>query len=257
MRPWICLPIFATAVFFALVTPGVAEARDHDCPEFANQAEAQEYLVSGDPYRLDADNDGIACEDLPCPCSYGPTGPAEEPKPPAPPPPFRLTKSAARHAAAVVTRKSARRNAKVSSGSVGACRQLAERRIDCAATTRGHTGTDRTTCHLRIAVRAVNRKPQASLASVHCRTFITLRLTAAKAQAAIRARASELAGKRVAIIVLEREDPRQFTGITEWIQRNSLNEREECFASFDAVLQPSRDVAVSLIESGCDPALSP
>ena len=42
---------------------------DYDCADFANQAEAQEYLLPGDPYRLDADNDGIACEDLPCPCA--------------------------------------------------------------------------------------------------------------------------------------------------------------------------------------------
>lgn len=65
---------------------------DYDCADFANQAEAQEYLLPGDPYRLDGDNDGIACESLPCPCSYG-TTPQPEPAPPPPSPeeePLRL-----------------------------------------------------------------------------------------------------------------------------------------------------------------------
>ena len=38
---------------------------DLDCPDFATQAEAQAYFEAagpGDPHRLDADNDGIACE---------------------------------------------------------------------------------------------------------------------------------------------------------------------------------------------------
>ena len=43
-----------------------APAVDRDCPDFATQADAQVALEStpGDPERLDADNDGIACEDL-------------------------------------------------------------------------------------------------------------------------------------------------------------------------------------------------
>ena len=48
---------------------GSARARDYDCSDFATQAEAQEYLLPGDPYNLDGDGDGIACESLPCPCS--------------------------------------------------------------------------------------------------------------------------------------------------------------------------------------------
>jgi hypothetical protein len=43
-----------------------APAVDRDCPDFATQADAQVALEStpGDPEHLDADNDGIACEDL-------------------------------------------------------------------------------------------------------------------------------------------------------------------------------------------------
>jgi hypothetical protein len=53
------------------VQPLSAQAFDSDCADFSTQAEAQEYLLPGDPYHLDGDDDGIACEALPCPCSYG------------------------------------------------------------------------------------------------------------------------------------------------------------------------------------------
>src|SRR6476659_1203325 len=68
-------------------TPEVAKAVDYDCSDFSTQAEAQRYLLPGDPYRLDGDNDGIACESLPCPCSYGSEGGSPPPTPPAPSPP--------------------------------------------------------------------------------------------------------------------------------------------------------------------------
>jgi endonuclease YncB( thermonuclease family) len=51
-----------------------ARAVDYDCSDFANQAEAQGQLLPGDPYGLDGDGDGIACESLPCPCSNGAAG---------------------------------------------------------------------------------------------------------------------------------------------------------------------------------------
>lgn len=63
-------------------SPPAAKALDYDCADFANQAEAQEYLLPGDPYNLDGDDDGVACETLPCPCAAGappPPPPAEEP----------------------------------------------------------------------------------------------------------------------------------------------------------------------------------
>jgi len=55
----------------AIGTPPEAQALDYDCADFSSQSQAQEYLLPGDPYNLDGDNDGVACEDLPCPCSYG------------------------------------------------------------------------------------------------------------------------------------------------------------------------------------------
>ncbi|HEV7483841.1 MAG TPA: excalibur calcium-binding domain-containing protein [Solirubrobacterales bacterium] len=73
--------IFAVTAICAIPGPPTARALDYDCSDFSSQAQAQEYLLPGDPYRLDADHDGIACEDLPCPCSSA--QPAPPPSPPA------------------------------------------------------------------------------------------------------------------------------------------------------------------------------
>jgi hypothetical protein len=69
-----------------LLSPSASRAVDYDCSNFANQAEAQEYLLPGDPYGLDADHDGVACESLPCPCSGSLSTPPSTPVAPAPAP---------------------------------------------------------------------------------------------------------------------------------------------------------------------------
>jgi hypothetical protein len=46
-------------------TRSEAPTRDYDCEDFETQEEAQFYLVRGDPYGLDEDGNGLACEDLP------------------------------------------------------------------------------------------------------------------------------------------------------------------------------------------------
>lgn len=77
--------LLSVAVLGAVATLAVgaapeARALDYDCADFGSQAEAQEYLLPGDPYNLDGDSDGKACEDLPCPCSYGaPAAPVAPP----------------------------------------------------------------------------------------------------------------------------------------------------------------------------------
>jgi len=38
---------------------------DYSCADFGTQEEAQTYLTPGDPYALDPDGDGLACEELP------------------------------------------------------------------------------------------------------------------------------------------------------------------------------------------------
>ena len=53
--------------------PGASPAADKDCSDFANQKQAQAFYESHnpgqDPHGLDGDNDGRACETLPCPCA--------------------------------------------------------------------------------------------------------------------------------------------------------------------------------------------
>lgn len=57
--------VVLTATATALLTGTASAAGDRDCPDFATQAEAQAAFdaVPGDPERLDADGDGVACED--------------------------------------------------------------------------------------------------------------------------------------------------------------------------------------------------
>jgi hypothetical protein len=65
-----CASIAVVAAGAALSVTGVANAQgDRDCEHFSNQAEAQVFFESTheDQHRLDADNDGIACEHLPAP----------------------------------------------------------------------------------------------------------------------------------------------------------------------------------------------
>ena len=54
----------ALSMLVALLCAPAALAQDLDCADFATQEEAQQSLESGAPYGLDADSDGIACEDL-------------------------------------------------------------------------------------------------------------------------------------------------------------------------------------------------
>ena len=74
-------------------SPDHAAAQDFDCADFSTQAEAQQYLLPGDPYNLDGDDDGVACEVLPCPCSTG--GGSGGGAPPAPPAPAQIVQETA------------------------------------------------------------------------------------------------------------------------------------------------------------------
>jgi endonuclease YncB( thermonuclease family) len=57
-----------------------AREPDRDCPDFANQAEAQRFFeahggsATNNFDDLDGDGDGVACESLPCPCAGGGSG---------------------------------------------------------------------------------------------------------------------------------------------------------------------------------------
>jgi endonuclease YncB( thermonuclease family) len=86
MKPITILLMLGT-VFAVLSIASPASARDFDCSDFSTQAQAQRYLLKGDPYRLDSNSDGVACESLPCPCSTARPGG----KPPRPPKQVRFS----------------------------------------------------------------------------------------------------------------------------------------------------------------------
>ncbi|MBN9756646.1 hypothetical protein Ae406Ps2_1449c [Pseudonocardia sp. Ae406_Ps2] len=51
------------ATVAALPLAGTAFAQDRNCKDFASQADAQAALTPGDPENLDANDNGVACED--------------------------------------------------------------------------------------------------------------------------------------------------------------------------------------------------
>lgn len=67
----VCL--VASIAASVLLLPVSASAADKDCEDFKSQRAAQFFFLKHggpqeDPDRLDGDNDGVACEDNPCPC---------------------------------------------------------------------------------------------------------------------------------------------------------------------------------------------
>lgn len=69
----------------ALPVAGFANAQDdRDCPDFSSQADAQRFFdaASVNYHRLDADNDGIACEERPAPSLIPTSRRTQAPAPP-------------------------------------------------------------------------------------------------------------------------------------------------------------------------------
>ena len=68
--------VCALLLLAIVVLPSAASARrDKDCADFASQRAAQIFFLKhggprSDPDRLDADHDGIACEDNPAPYDF-------------------------------------------------------------------------------------------------------------------------------------------------------------------------------------------
>jgi len=174
MRPWkIALLVTLGAGALWASAPSEALAYDLDCADFSNQREAQEHLLPGDPYRLDGDNDGIACEDLPCPCSTSSGGEAGPPAPPSegstPPPPPKLDKGAARSAAKRRARRFVRSHRRLASVRFGGCRRRSRHRIDCTFTARSRARSRREVCRLKVVVRGKGGSAKAKLAVTRCR----------------------------------------------------------------------------------------
>jgi len=81
------LAVLSCVVAAAIASP--ASAAGKNCADFPNRAAAQDWLnaYAGDPDGLDGDQDGLACESLPCPCAGSSTPAPATPSAPATPPP--------------------------------------------------------------------------------------------------------------------------------------------------------------------------
>ncbi|HEV2059969.1 MAG TPA: thermonuclease family protein [Solirubrobacteraceae bacterium] len=94
----VLLLVSAVAALMGMpASDAAAHSVDRDCSEFGSQAVAQEHFDrhAGDPDRLDDDEDGTACEELPCPCGFVVVPPPPEPARPARGPlPWPLTTKA-------------------------------------------------------------------------------------------------------------------------------------------------------------------
>jgi hypothetical protein len=205
------LPLTVTALL--ALTPANAAALDYDCADFASQEEAQEYLLPGDPYNLDGDNDGIACEDLPSGGS-GSGGPSESPPPPPPPPP-KLDKGVARGAAKQAARFFVNEDRRLDSVAFRGCYRKSLQRIDCNFLGQGRTSADRTACRFRVSVEGLDQSYSTDVGQVSCRTEERLRLSRAEARRAMQESATNVAGRPVQL-ELERRNRLGFTGWASW-----------------------------------------
>jgi hypothetical protein len=249
---------------FAIVLGLVARApdasahrRDYDCSDFATQAEAEEYLLPGDPYDLDADGDGIACEDNPCPCSSTPGGsggggggstttttPAPPPKPP------KLNKAVARRAAFAKAKRFTRRNRLVSLVRFRGCSRRSRQKVRCDFTGLGRTQTSSSTCAIAVVVTGEGSDAHAKLRAT-CRSERLLYLTFHRAIPEIRLAGEELAQRGVAVVEPERLDDLEIEGLVEWQRPAKI--RERCEARLTARLTSSDEVVVTREAPTCNP----
>lgn len=251
------LALAATAVVALPQSASAARHRDYDCSDFANQAEAEEYLLPGDPYHLDADSDGIACEDLPCPCSYsagggGGGGGSSHPAPPPEPP--KLNKGAAKRAAKTKARHFAARSPRVSFIQFRGCGRKSRTRIVCRFLAQGERANRLTTCQLRVKVTGEGSAADATLRAL-CRSRSTLFLTAERAARAIRAAGEELAERAVFLGGLSRTSNTSFEGFVEW--KRTESRLAECFTEYAVRLLAANQLIVTHTAVECTPLQTP
>jgi hypothetical protein len=233
----------------------VATASDYDCADFANQAEAEEYLEPGDPYGLDADGDGIACEDLPCPCSSSPGGAgggeegSSEPAPAPPPEPPKLKKSAAMQAARKKARRYNRRAGQIDGLKLQHCGRRSKHRVDCSFRGGGRSGDRITTCEVQVIVKGAGSSVSSTRIHARCRSERIL--TFQRAKAAIKAAADSLAEKPASLGAVERQSRIRFSGWAEWSRFQQVG--EECTAEFFVYMYPDGELSVTHSAVFCNP----
>lgn len=233
----------------SLAFAGAAAAVDYDCADFSTQEEAQEYLEPGDPYNLDGDNDGVACEDLPSGGGGGGgSGGGGSAEPPPPPEPPRLKKAAAKRVARAKAVRFDRLHAQVRGVVLNRCARRSKYRIDCRFFTDGRTPGLETSCTLKVIVRG-----EGGLASARLRHFCRSEriLTFQRAREAMEPEAERLAEKPAQVIGLERQSRTAILGQATWTRTTTV--RERCFAEMTAVLLGSGEVEVRSRAAECSP----
>jgi hypothetical protein len=252
--------LFALATALCLVAvaapTAAAHRRDYDCSDFATQAEAEEYLLPGDPYNLDADGDGIACEDNPCPCSYTPGGGGggggESTTKPAPPPkPPKLNKAVARAAAWAKARAFDRGNRLIGRVSFQGCHRRSRYKLRCEFRGLGETGTSREKCAMTVVVKGEGGHAKAKL-KAYCKSERVLFLTFDRAIPALRAAGEELARRGVFLAETQRISDVEIGAVLEW-ELATKKGGEECAARFAARLNGLDEVVVHHGPPVCTP----
>lgn len=230
------------AAGFLFASAGSALAVDYDCSDFSTQEEAQEYLLPGDPYGLDGDNDGVACEDLPSgggeESSGGGGGSGDSPPPPPPP---KLSKPAARHAAWAKARHFDSVHAQVSGIEFNGCSRRSKYRIACSFFADGSSANFETLCSLRVIVRG-----EGTLVSVRvrpsCRRERFLSFERARA-ATMEPEAERIAGKPAQVADLLRQSRTTIFGEATWTR--TTEQRERCSVELIASLLNSGELEVA------------
>jgi hypothetical protein len=254
MRVWAVLAVLlgVAAIGLAAKAPTPAAAHDYDCADFANQAEAEEYLLPGDPYNLDADNDGIACEDLPCPCSSAAGGGGNVVDPPPPPPPPKLSKSTAKHISQHLIRGIVRSSGRLTTMSHPNCSRVSNHQVDCAITARGETQRTRVKCEYGVVVAGSDGSAFGHVEFHHCQTTERPFLTYAEAKAATQPVANRLSGTREPV-TLNRLGRLAFGGYLEWERSVPRTKALElCSAEFLARRPASGPVRVTHTAPNCE-----
>lgn len=233
-----------------LFAPTGASALDYDCADFATQEEAQEYLLPGDPYGLDGDNDGIACEDLP---SGGGGGGGESTEtPPPPPPPPKLDKSVARAAAQGALAAVVRGSGRLDSASFMGCHRKGRQHINCRFIAHGETPSRRVTCRFKVSVEGTNESHSSFVRRLGCVFRTKLLLRYGRAKQAIRAAVAEVAGRSVPVEV-NRTSQVKFWGWAEWSRGGPApGNRESCYLEATAELLPHGELRTGTRNLDCE-----
>ncbi len=234
------------AAAISVVWAGSAMAVDYDCADFATQEEAQEYLLPGDPYGLDGDDDGVACEDLPSGGGGGGGGGGGSVEPAPPPEPPKLEKAAARHAAWAKARRFDSQHPSVSGIDFNGCGRRSKYRVICRFYVDGQSASSESRCRLRVAVRGEGNITSARLRS-NCRLEQILSLE--RARAAMNREAERIAEMPVQVYNLERQSRTSVFSQAYWIRDPGTH--ENCTLDLMAVMLGSGEIEVRTRSLSC------